>query len=137
MPWPIHRSAEDLDTEPSQPLRFPVYVFDQEADLAARRVAAFATDEPRQLRPFEKRELGVLHLEFDVAVTLDPHLEPDHVAVKRHRPRKRFDVVDYVVHAHEYTLRQRLVFEHGYLLCVCNLIGQSGSRGASRDTGLQ
>jgi hypothetical protein len=31
MPWPIHRSAEDLDTEPSQPLRFPIYVFNQEA----------------------------------------------------------------------------------------------------------
>ena len=28
MPWPIHRSAEDLDPEPSQPLRFTVYVFD-------------------------------------------------------------------------------------------------------------
>jgi hypothetical protein len=39
-PWPVHRSAEDLDTEASQPLRFSMYVFDQEADLAARRVAA-------------------------------------------------------------------------------------------------
>jgi hypothetical protein len=99
MPWPIHRSAEDLDTEPSQPLRFPIDVFDQEADLTARRVAAFATDQPWQFRPFEKRELSVTHLELDVAVALDPHREPDHVAVEPHRPPKRLDILDDVVHA--------------------------------------
>jgi len=99
MPWPVHRSAEDLDIKLSQPLRFPIYVFDQEADLAARRVAAFATDELRQLRPFEKRELSVLHLEFDVPVALDPYLEPDHVAVERHRSPERLDILDDVVHA--------------------------------------
>jgi hypothetical protein len=40
-----------------------------------------------------------------MAVALDPHPEPDHVAVERHRPPKRLDVVDHVVHAtHEYTV---------------------------------
>src|ERR1700759_124229 len=101
MPWPIHRSAEDLDPKPSQPLRFTVYVFDQEADLAAGRVATFATDEPGQPRPLEKRELGVIHLELDVTVALDPHVESDHVAVERQRPPKRLYILDDVIQTHE------------------------------------
>ena len=44
-PWPVHRPSQYLYTEPFQPLRFRVDIIDDEADLAAWRLAGFATNE--------------------------------------------------------------------------------------------
>ena len=83
-PWSVHRPSQYLYTEPFQPLRFRVDIIDDEADLAAWRLAGFATNELWQLRAFKKRKLGVVHLELHVAIALDPHLQPNYIPVERH-----------------------------------------------------
>jgi hypothetical protein len=56
-PWSVHRPSQYLYTEPFQPLRFRVDIIDDEADLAAWRLAGFATNEPWQLRTFKSENL--------------------------------------------------------------------------------
>src|SRR5262249_1002213 len=88
-PRPGHWPAKQPHTEPQHPVRLGIHVIDQKADLPARRRAALATDQLRQPRPLEQRELRVVEVELEVSVALHPHREADQVAIKYHRPLQR------------------------------------------------